>query len=138
MHRPEEFGLHRYRAGRVRVIFSLPSKLSWLCPHLLAYVELFTEFSRVITPFVGLNTASHLSSNGKHRVAVVPLTDLMAACHLAPQIRQLDRKVSLKTMPDLLSVCGQFFFNHLYNHFIFGLVEHWRTAHEAARAALAA
>ncbi|KAG8738272.1 hypothetical protein FRC12_016817 [Ceratobasidium sp. 428] len=138
IHRLEEFGLHRYRAGRVRVIFSLPSEFSWLCPHPLAYVELFTEFSRVITPFVGLNTTSHFSSDGKRRVAIVPLTDLVAACHLAPQIRRLDRKISLKTMPDLLSVCGQFFFNHFYNHFIFGLVEHWRTAYEAARAALAA
>ncbi|KAG8784462.1 hypothetical protein FRC12_018682 [Ceratobasidium sp. 428] len=136
-HRPEEFGLHRYRAGRVRVIFSLPSELSWLCPHPLAYVELFTEFSRTITPFVGLNTTSHSVADGKRRVAVVPVSDLVAACHLAPQIRRLPSDFSFKSVPDMLSASSKFFFNHFYNHFIFGLVEHWRIAKEAARAALA-
>ncbi|KAG9106332.1 hypothetical protein FRC07_008867 [Ceratobasidium sp. 392] len=139
IHRPEAFGLHRYRAGRVRVIFSLPKELAWLCPHPLAYVELFTEFSKVITPFVGLNTTSHsLTPEGKRRVAIIPVSDIVAACHLAPQFRRLDEEVSFSAVPDMLSVSRYFFFNHFYNHFIFGLVEHWRVAYQAARDALAA
>ncbi|KAG8713982.1 hypothetical protein FRC09_018121, partial [Ceratobasidium sp. 395] len=103
-YRPDEFGLQRYRAGRVRAIFSLPKGLEWLCPHPLVYVELFTQFSSTVTPFHCLNTTSHaLTSERKRRVAIVSIHDVIAACHLAPQIRRLDNSVSLRSNPDLLS-----------------------------------
>ncbi|KAG8728510.1 hypothetical protein FRC10_004878, partial [Ceratobasidium sp. 414] len=117
-----------YRAGCVRAIFSLPKELVWLCSHPLVYVDLFNPFSSTISPSHGLNTTSHsLTPEGKRRTAVVSIYDVVAACHLAPQFQKLDPDIQLRFYPDLLKESQHFFHNHLYNHYIFGLVEHWRS-----------
>ncbi|KAG9079934.1 hypothetical protein FRC06_007298 [Ceratobasidium sp. 370] len=124
-----------YRAGRVRAIFSLPKELAWLCSHPLISVELFNPFSPTTSPSHGLHTTSHvLTPGGKWRTAVVSIYDVAAACHLAPQCQKLGSEIELRLYPDLLDESRHFFLNHFYNHYIFGLVEHWQSAR--ARAAM--
>ncbi|KAG8786412.1 hypothetical protein FRC12_016620 [Ceratobasidium sp. 428] len=132
--RRREYGLARYRAGRVRAIFALPPTLQFLCPYPLVYVELFTSFSAAGSPFHGMHSLSHqLHPDGTRRSAVLSIFSLAAACHLAPQFRRLDPGLDLTSFPDLLSVSRYFWLNHYYNRFIFRLVEHWRFARDAAR-----
>lgn len=116
-----------YRAIRVRVIFSLPPDLAWLCPHPLVYGELFTPFSTTVTSFNRLNTTSHDLFEGKRQTEIFSIYDVAAACHLAPDFRRLEPRVRLNTTHDMLAVSRYFYLNHYYNHFIFGLVEHWRS-----------
>ncbi|KAG9097302.1 hypothetical protein FRC06_007710, partial [Ceratobasidium sp. 370] len=101
---PNRFGLHRYRAGRVRAIFMLPRSFRYLCPDPLVYVELFSPFSISISPHHRMHSLSHLRhSDGKRRAAVVSAFDLAAACHLAPQFKRLDPDLNLSLLPDLLT-----------------------------------
>ncbi|KAG9087826.1 hypothetical protein FRC06_002349 [Ceratobasidium sp. 370] len=139
LQRKEVFGLNHaylfpygYRVGRVRVIFSLPKELEWLCSHPLVYVELFNPFSPTTSSYHALNTTSHaLTPEGKQRVAVVLAHDIVAACHLAPQFQRLDPSVQLRLRPDLLEKSQYFYHNHFHNHYIFGLVEDWQSTQAA-------
>ncbi|QRV93720.1 hypothetical protein RhiJN_21738 [Ceratobasidium sp. AG-Ba] len=127
LHDHNKFGLHRYRAVRVRAIFTLPSGFEHLCSHPLVYVELFTPFSLSVSPQHMLHTLSHLRHfDGKRRVAVVSSLDLAAACHLAPQVKRLDPELDLDALHDMLDVSRYFYFNHFYNRFIYRLVDYWR------------
>ncbi|KAG8711880.1 hypothetical protein FRC08_015318 [Ceratobasidium sp. 394] len=131
--RRHEFGIHRYRAGRVRAIFSLPPTLQFLCPHPLVYVELFTSFSSTLSPFHGMHSLSHLRHfDGRRRAAVLSIFDLAAACHLAPQFRRLDPDLDLASFPDMLTASRYFWLNHYYNRFIYRLIDHWRFAQDAS------
>lgn len=131
---PTAVGLHRYRAGRVRAIFALPSTLQHYCDKPLAYVELFTPFSASVRPFHHMYTTSlSLSSDGKRRARIIPLTDIVGACHLAPQFHLLDDTINLNLRPDLLAVSRRFYFNHFYTRFLFWMVETWHVATAAAR-----
>ncbi|KAG9091537.1 hypothetical protein FS749_016465, partial [Ceratobasidium sp. UAMH 11750] len=135
LYRKEAFGLDRYRAGRIRVIFSLPKELAWLCDHPLVYVELFNPFSSTTSSYHGMHSTSHaLTPEGKRRGAVFSIYDVAAACHLAPQFGKLDPSIQLRLHPDLLEECRHFFLNHFYNNYIFDLVEHWQSVR--ARAAM--
>ncbi|KAG8682098.1 hypothetical protein FRC08_015195 [Ceratobasidium sp. 394] len=127
----EQFGIHRYRAGRVHAIFSLPPSFHYLYPHPLVYVELFRPFSLSISPHHRMHSSSQLrDSDGKRRVAVLSIFDLAAACHLAPQLKRLDPELHLRSLPDLLTHSQYFWLNHYYNRFIYRLVEHWRTVRQ--------
>ncbi|QRV89046.1 hypothetical protein RhiJN_17064 [Ceratobasidium sp. AG-Ba] len=127
LHDREKFGIHRYRAGRVRAIFSLPSSFHYLCSHPLVYVELFTPFSHSISPYNGLYSLSHSRYfDGKRRAAIVSAFDIAAACHLAPRFERLDPDFDFSLFPDMLNASRYFWFNHYYNRFIFRLTEHWR------------
>ncbi|KAG8742846.1 hypothetical protein FRC10_000825 [Ceratobasidium sp. 414] len=129
---PNKFGLHRYRAGRVRAIFALPPSFQYLCPDPLVYVELFSPFSTSISPHHRMHALSHLRYfDGKYRAAVFSAFDFAAACHLAPQFKRLDPDLDLSLLPDLLAASQYFFFNHYYNRYIYQLVEHWRRAFQS-------
>lgn len=72
-----------------------------------------------------MHTTSHDLGRGKRRALVIPLTWIVAACHLAPLFNQFEPKFQIERH-DLLSVGQHFFLNHYANHFIFGLMDHWR------------
>ncbi|QRW14314.1 hypothetical protein RhiLY_13313 [Ceratobasidium sp. AG-Ba] len=129
IHDREKFGLHRYRAARVRAIFALPRGFKHFCSHPLVYVELFTPFSLSVSPHHSMHTLSHLRHfDGGRRSAVVSSLDLAAACHLAPQIKRLDPDLNLNTRLNMLSVSRYFYFNHYYNRYIYRLVDYWRAS----------
>lgn len=82
-------------------------------------------------------TTSHsLSSNGTRRARVIPLSDIVGACHLAPQFHLLDDDVDLARRPDLLTISRRFYFNHFYSRFLFWMVESWHAAKSAAHCLL--
>ncbi|KAG9079664.1 hypothetical protein FS749_008328 [Ceratobasidium sp. UAMH 11750] len=127
----EQFGIHRYRAGRVRAIFSLPPSFHYLYPHPLVYVELFRPISLSISPHHRMHSLSQLrAADGKRRAAVLSIFDFAASCHLAPQLKRLDPELPLRSLPDLFAHSQHFWFNHYYNRFIYRLIEHWRTARQ--------
>lgn len=76
-------------------------------------------------------TSRQLTPEGKQESLVIPLDDVVAACHIAPQFKQLGDEFAFHLHPDLLSYARRFYFNHYSNHFIFGLVEHWRAVKDA-------
>lgn len=122
-----------YRAGRVRAIFALPHHLRSWYSEPLVYLDLFSRFSTSRTPFHGMHTTSHdLDDVRRRRSIVLPLSDVVAACHLAPQLKHFKAANPFRPYDDYLSTAQHFFFNHYSNHFIFGLVEHWRAV-KAAR-----
>ncbi|KAG8701684.1 hypothetical protein FRC09_005197, partial [Ceratobasidium sp. 395] len=124
---PDKFGLHRYRAGRVRAIFSLPPSFQYLSSDPLVYVELFTNFSTSSNKYHRLYSLSQMCRfDGQRRTAVVSAFELAAACHLAPRIESLGPELGRSTFPDLLTSCRSFYFNHYYNRYIYRLIEHWR------------
>jgi hypothetical protein len=115
-----------YHAGRVRVIFRLPDHLCRFYPHQLVYIELFTPFNSQPDSSHGLHTTSPALDAGKHCVAVIPLTDVVLACHLAPHYSFLPKDIHLNFFSDLLSVGRRFFSNHYASYYIFLIVRHWR------------
>ncbi|KAG9119868.1 hypothetical protein FRC07_004892, partial [Ceratobasidium sp. 392] len=122
-----EFGLRRYRAGRVRAIFRLPERLHYLYNGELVYLELFTPFNEHPSPVHHLHTTSaSRASPGTRRGIVVPIERIALACHLAPQFRYIGRDVCLDVNSDLLNDARHFFFNHYYNHYTYQLVRYWR------------
>ncbi|KAF8606951.1 hypothetical protein BDV93DRAFT_436496 [Ceratobasidium sp. AG-I] len=130
LHDPQEFGLHRYRAGRVRAIFRLPDRLQYLYSGELVYLELFAPFCNDDATVQGLHTTSHSRDSGERRCIVAPIADVVLACHLAPRFRRLDSDVVLDWRVDLLADCHRFFFNHYYNFYTFQLLQYWRHLEE--------
>ncbi|KAG8686202.1 hypothetical protein FRC11_009351 [Ceratobasidium sp. 423] len=135
--KPKEFGIHRYRAGRVRVIFKLPAHLSTTYPHPLVYLELFTPFSKDFSSVHRMHTLSHDMHRGIRRTIIILLVWVVAVCHLAPLFSQFDNDLPFDCY-DVLSIGKEFFFNHYSSHFIFGLVDHWRTIQDQVAKAKAA
>ncbi|KAG8697719.1 hypothetical protein FRC09_007683 [Ceratobasidium sp. 395] len=121
-------GLHRYRAARVRAIFTPPSNTHHLLPEKhLAYIEFFTPFSRTNNTPHGLHTTSTaLHPNGRRQVAVVPISHIHMTCHIAPRFERLDANLRLGRRTDLLAVARHFFYNHYSSHYNYKLFEHWR------------
>ncbi|KAG8721793.1 hypothetical protein FRC08_010130 [Ceratobasidium sp. 394] len=124
-----KFGLHRYRAGRVRAIFALSPSFRYLTSDPLVYVELFSPFSTSISSYHRMHSVSHLRYfDGKRRAAVISVFDLAAACHLAPQFKRLDPDLDLSWLPDLLTVSRYFFLNRYYDRYFYYFINHWRRA----------
>lgn len=115
-----------FRTVRVRVIFRLTGTLRRLCPHPLAFVELFSRFNRHVNPANGLYTVAPAMTDGRRQVAIIPVSRLSMACHLAPRFDFVRSHVRLHARADLLSGAQRFFFNHYYNFFVFVLIRHWR------------
>jgi hypothetical protein len=117
-----------YRAGRVRAIFTLPDHLTWIHSGPLVYIQLFNTFSYAASPFSRLNRVSAtFSGDGKRQSAVIPITDLALACHIAPQFGVLEENdTPLASQIDLLDVGRRFFYNPYYNYYSYLLAEHWR------------
>ncbi|KDN39905.1 hypothetical protein RSAG8_08556, partial [Rhizoctonia solani AG-8 WAC10335] len=125
--RNKKHGIERYRAGRVRAIFTLPSHLRFYYPDPLAYVEVFTPFDASVSPFNKLHsTKIDYDSRGRRRTLVVPVSEIYFACHLVPKFHKLDDGVALHKDTDLLSISRYFWLNHYYNHHFFRLIQHWR------------
>lgn len=125
--RADKFGLERYRAGRVRVIFQLPGHLRKAHPIKFVYLELFKPFPASPSPFHRMPaTAPQFRHNGQRHTIVLPLTDIVIACHLAPQFKLLSPELRLNSSLDLLSLSPRFFLNPYYNYYTFLLLDHWR------------
>ncbi|KAG8732610.1 hypothetical protein FRC11_012268 [Ceratobasidium sp. 423] len=123
----EKHGIERYRAGRVRAFFHLPAHIRYLYPGPLAYLELFTPFSAPISPFNKLNsTTLDFEPAGPRRTLVIPVSDIVLACHLIPKYHLLDKELQLHSGMDMLSISRQFWLNHYYNHHLYRLIQHWR------------
>ncbi|KAG8726944.1 hypothetical protein FRC11_014180, partial [Ceratobasidium sp. 423] len=74
---PEKHGLHRYRAGRVRALFTLPTHLSFFYSGQLAYIELFTPFDAHASPYTKLHsTRPDFDSRGLRQTLVIPVSDI--------------------------------------------------------------
>lgn len=67
-----------------------------------------------------------LCSDNTRRVLVVPISDIVLACHVTPQFSHLHPNLVLTRHLDLLAIADQLFLNHYYNHHFFLLVNHWR------------
>ncbi|KAJ1303019.1 hypothetical protein OPQ81_011220 [Rhizoctonia solani] len=128
----------RYRAARVRAIFSLPARLKQQYDGPLAYVELFTPLTHSVSPFHGMHvTSPDMRANGSRRTAVIPISSIAFACHLAPQFHKLDPDLRLSASLDLLGTARHFFLNHYYSHHIYLFVIHWRRKLQEQRERLA-
>ncbi|GAB1522941.1 hypothetical protein RhiTH_006069 [Rhizoctonia solani] len=104
LYAPGEFGIDCYCAARVRVIFTLPAHLCCFYPHHLAYVKLFTGFNAVPDLLHGLHTLLRATQDGGRLTAVIPITDIVLACHLAPQYKHVPSGIKLDCFANLLSV----------------------------------
>ncbi|KAG9091276.1 hypothetical protein FS749_016664 [Ceratobasidium sp. UAMH 11750] len=124
---PEKHGIGRYRPGRVRAFFSLPAHIRHYYPGQLAYLELFSAIDAGVSSFHGLNsTRVELTPSGRRRTLVVPVTDIVLACHLSPKFHMLDRELKLDSRTDLFAISKNFWINHFYSHHMYRVVQHWR------------
>ncbi|KAG8720797.1 hypothetical protein FRC08_018133 [Ceratobasidium sp. 394] len=122
----EKHGILRYRAGRVRALFTLPGHLRHYYSGQLAYLEVFAPFDASVSPFAKMHsTQPDFDSRNRRRTLVVPVTEIVMACHLAPKFHRLDEELQLTPSTDLLAVSKHFWLNHYYSHFFFQLVQHW-------------
>ncbi|QRV89358.1 Zn-finger protein [Ceratobasidium sp. AG-Ba] len=112
---PVEQGLKRYRAGRVRAIFSLPRRLRHIHSGPLVYLDYFQRFEPDPTDTHTLFRTAPVP--GACASMVVPLQWLGMACHLAPDF---------SSSPSLITVRKRLLFNEYYNHFTYLLMAHWR------------
>ncbi|KAG9087124.1 hypothetical protein FRC06_002725, partial [Ceratobasidium sp. 370] len=126
LHNPRQFGLHRYRAGRVCAIFQLPHRLQHLYPGELVYLELFTAFDHIPSPDHLLHSTSHAGSARARQYTIVPIEHIALACHLAPNFWHVSPETRLDAHVDLLNDTHRFFFNHYYNLYTFELIQYWR------------
>ncbi|KAG9095093.1 hypothetical protein FRC06_010133, partial [Ceratobasidium sp. 370] len=122
----EKHGILRYRAGRVRALFTLPGHLRHYYPGQLAYLEVFAPFDASVSPFAKMHsTRPDFDSRNRRRTLVVPVTEIVMACHLVPKFHRLDEELKLTASTDLLAISRHFWLNNYYNHFFFQLVQHW-------------
>ncbi|KAG8687662.1 hypothetical protein FRC08_011864 [Ceratobasidium sp. 394] len=121
----EAEGLHRFQAGRVRAIFELPNHLLPLCSEKLAYVELFRPFSANVTYPTSLYTTGHMMRDNQRAVAVVPISKIRMACHLAPRYHLLDPDQIVSSSTDLLAIHNSFLLNRYTSHFQFAVMDYW-------------
>ncbi|CAE6381518.1 unnamed protein product [Rhizoctonia solani] len=124
----DKHGLQRYRAGRVRAFFTLPGHLLEYYSGQLAYIEVFRPFEATPASPYGrmFSTAPELDARDRRRTIIVPVTEIIATCHLVPKFNQLDPGLRLDPYTDVLSIGRQFWLNHYYTHYIFLLIQHWQ------------
>ncbi|THU87442.1 hypothetical protein K435DRAFT_681657 [Dendrothele bispora CBS 962.96] len=117
LNNPENGYLDGLRVGRVRVIFSLPSKsLDRLFPsnisppsH-LAYIEWFTPFTCYPDSSSGLHHIKrHTMSDGTPSVSVVPVDMIKQSVHLYPKWG--GAVPSERTCENILDSCSDFYLN---------------------------
>ncbi|KAG9094153.1 hypothetical protein FRC06_011108, partial [Ceratobasidium sp. 370] len=124
---PEKHGIRRYRPGRVRALFSLPAHIRYYYPGQLAYLELFSAIDAGVSSFHSLNsTRVELAPSGRRRTLVVPVSDIVLACHLSPKFHMLDKELELNSQTDLFVISKHFWINHFYSHHMYHVVRHWR------------
>ncbi|KAH9911538.1 uncharacterized protein BXZ73DRAFT_93357 [Epithele typhae] len=108
-------GIHKYRIGRVRLVFTIPKAAhAFLFPRLvppqhLAYVEWFTAFTEP-DPVHGMYKVSRCRNvNGDRLASVIPVTDIYRSCHLLPVFGAVARRAW--TSSTVLDTCELFYFN---------------------------
>ncbi|KAJ3551364.1 hypothetical protein NM688_g4745 [Phlebia brevispora] len=118
-HRPKG-SLQGIRAARVKVIFDLPSEYG-MRPHPLAYIELYTPFSRI-------DTTSHMyqvtksTRNRRPNATIIGVERILGLCHLVAKCGQeIDRAWTYTNVLDRAST-------FLHQDYIFP-VQSLRTAH---------
>ncbi|KAG9085468.1 hypothetical protein FS749_004394 [Ceratobasidium sp. UAMH 11750] len=121
----EKVGLHWFQAGRVRAIFEVPRYLQELCAEKLAYVELFRPFSRSMSQPASLYTTGNMMRNHRRCSAVVPISRIRMAVHLAPRYNLLDPDQPISASTDLLSIHDSFYLNKYASYFQFDTMEYW-------------
>ncbi|KAG9095629.1 hypothetical protein FRC06_009599 [Ceratobasidium sp. 370] len=126
VHDHDKFSLHRYCAGHVCAIFCLPERLRYLYNGELIYLERFAPFDAHTSPVHHLHTTSHAWTGNSHQSIVVPIEDVVLACHLTPQFRHIFADTHLDPCTNLLGNTHHFFFNHYYNNYTFLLIHYWR------------
>ncbi|QRV95463.1 hypothetical protein RhiJN_23481 [Ceratobasidium sp. AG-Ba] len=110
--RDEKVGIHRYRAGCVRVVFELPGYLNNLYRDPVAYVDLYNNWSRDPVDPTGLHTVKpKFTAKGTRACAVVRLSDIRLTCHLAPKYDTLRLDTWLEVHTDVLELFPTFFLN---------------------------
>lgn len=72
-----------------------------------------------------MHSVSHALDNGRRRSLIIPITDIVMACHLAPDFDHLDDD-ELGPHVDVLATGRRFFLNHFYNYFFFQFMRYWR------------
>ncbi|GAB1523800.1 hypothetical protein RhiTH_006950 [Rhizoctonia solani] len=124
----DKHGLQRYRAGQVRAFFTLLGHLLEYYSGQLAYIEVFRPFEATPASPYGrmFSTAPELDARDRRRTIIVPVTKIIATCHLVPKFNQLDPGLRLDPYTDVLSIGRQFWLNHYYTHYIFLLIQHWQ------------
>ncbi|CAE6427701.1 unnamed protein product [Rhizoctonia solani] len=122
----EKHGINRYRAGRVRALFTLPSNMRFYYPGQLAYLELFTPFDASVSPFTKLHSTKPDYRMGIRQTMVVPVTDIVFAAHLVPKFHMLDDELEFDRYTDLLEIGRNFWLNHYYNHHFYRYIHYWR------------
>ncbi|OBZ77534.1 hypothetical protein A0H81_01917, partial [Grifola frondosa] len=116
-------GLEGYRVGQVRVIFSIPPSLQRLradptqANGHLAYVELFTPFTKQPEPHSKLYKVARSFSGMTRRAVVMPLTTIFRSCHLMPDWGGVaDKTWSADT---ILEECEMFYLNPFSDHHMY-------------------
>ncbi|QRV97644.1 Zn-finger protein [Ceratobasidium sp. AG-Ba] len=112
---PIAHGLNRYRAGRVRAIFSLPRRLQHIHSGPLVYLQYFQPFEPDPTNLHCLFRTAPVP--GPRASMVVPLHWLGMTCHLAPDF---------SSPPSPATVRKRLLFNEYYNHSTYLLMAYWR------------
>ncbi|KAG8724120.1 hypothetical protein FRC09_000267 [Ceratobasidium sp. 395] len=125
-------GVHRFQAGRVRAIFELPKHLSSYYPGKLAYVERFHPFSKGTPQPFSLHTTSQMMRDNQRCAAIIPLSHLRLACHLAPKYNSMpDPQQPLDSSTDVLSIHHTLYLNHYVSHFLFVIFDYWKQREQA-------
>ncbi|KAG8700856.1 hypothetical protein FRC11_012614, partial [Ceratobasidium sp. 423] len=122
---PDRRGIHRYRPGRIRVIFQLPLGIRNIFSEPLAYVELFNSTSDRPVPNVGLFTMTRSLVETQRAALVVRLSAIRMACHLAPKYNTQEVAEALTLKTDALRIFKTFYINIFVTHLFYNLVRHW-------------
>jgi hypothetical protein len=108
------------RAAQIHAIFSLPPQYGTFA-HPLAYVEWFRPFS-TIDGTVGMHKVVRSTRNRARHSAVVSVSDILQACHLAPKYgpAPVDRSW---THLNVLEKSNEFYLNHYHNFHLFEMLQ---------------
>jgi len=123
--KPEASGIQRYRAVRLRAIFTLPDKLRVYVPEHLVLVEFYSTFSATApsSKLKQYTVSPSKHANGSRKIAVVPLKRIKLACHLTPHFhRMLDEDWDTE---DLVGSFSHLHLNDFSSHVMYGYMREW-------------
>ena len=109
-------------AAQIHVIFLLPSHYGSF-PHPLAYIEWFWPFS-TIDETVGMHKIIQSTRNQAWHSAIVSMSNIFQACHLAPKYGPVPVDRSW-THLNVLEKSNEFYLNHYNNFHLFEILQAW-------------
>ncbi|KAG8735038.1 hypothetical protein FRC11_003491, partial [Ceratobasidium sp. 423] len=124
-------GLPRFRAGRIRAIFTLPQRLQVLHSGPLMYIEVFTPFKPDATRTHHLYSTSPAYSDSHHAALILPLNALVLGCHLTPDFSHTPVLLPGPHTPERFTCDQHLLFNEFYNHFTYSLLARWHYLEQA-------